>query len=244
MPYDYYVHPVDLSEQEMEKWRELTKRIRERSARLGEASRDDEQLLRLKVFRRRILETAVAKLEKLGTLLDTATPLTLRHTLIYTSGKNPEQLAATNAILMKRGIAFRQVTAEESGHRSLTHRILESFTAGEIAVLTAKLVMDEGVNIPQIRRAYFLASTTVERQWIQRRGRLLRKCDEIGKTHAEIHDFIALPPTVRGTVEQDTKDVIASELDRARAFAGLSRNYGREDGAIALIDSMVRTAYI
>ena len=39
----------------------------------------------------------------------------------------------------------------------------------------------KGVNIPQIQKAFILASTTVERQWIQRRGRLLRKCDEIGK---------------------------------------------------------------
>ena len=244
VPYDYFVHPVDLSEQELETWRELTERIRERSARLGEASRDDEQLLRLKVFRRRVLETAAGKLEKLRVLLDTAGPRTLRHTLVYTSGKDPDQLDTTNAILMERGVAFRQVTAEESGHRGLTHRILGSFAAGDIGVLTAKLVMDEGVNIPQIRRAYFLASTTVERQWVQRRGRLLRKCDEIGKTHAEIHDFIALPPAVGEALDQDVKDLVASELDRARAFAGLSRNYGRENGAIALIDSMVQTAYI
>ena len=243
VPYDYYVHRVELTEQEMETWHELTDRIRARSARLGDAARDDEQLLRLKILRRRVLETPTAKLEKLRELVDAVGPRTLRHTLIYTSGKNPDQLDATNALLAERGVAFRQVTAEESGHRVLTREILGSFAAGDIGVLTAKLVMDEGVNIPQIRRAYFLASTTVERQWVQRRGRLLRKCDEIGKTHAEIHDLLALPPTVGGAVDQDAKDLVSAELDRARAFAGLSRNYGREDGAITLIDSMARTAY-
>ena len=244
VPYDYYVHPVGLTDEEMETWHELTERIRARSARLGEAARDDEQLLHLRLLRRRVLETPAAKLEKLRELLDAAGPHTLRHTLIYTSGKNPEQLDGANAILTECGVAFRQVTAEETGRRGLTQGILGSFAAGDIGVLTAKLVMDEGVNIPQIRRAYFLASTTVERQWVQRRGRLLRKCDEIGKTHAEIHDFIALPPTVGRALDQDAKDVVTAELDRARAFAGLSSNYGREDGAIALIDSMVRIAYI
>ena len=64
---------------------------------------------------------------------------------------------------------------------------------------TAKRVLDEGVNIPQIERAFILASTTVERQWVQRRGRVLRKCDAINKTLAHLHDFIVAPPDPRGT---------------------------------------------
>ena len=117
----------------------------------------------------------------------------LQHTLIYASDKAPEQLDAVNALLKAHGILFHQLTYEETANRDKTKQIIRSFQEGTLHVLTAKRVLDEGVNIPQIQKAFILASTTVERQWIQRRGRLLRTCRETGKTHSEIHDFIALP---------------------------------------------------
>ncbi len=95
-------------------------------------------------------------------------------------------------------------------------------------MLTAKRVLDEGVNIPQVKQAYILASTTVKRQWVQRRGRLLRMCKAIGKTHAIIHDFVVLPPgTSASTVEsldQDARKLVRSELERVWEFARSSRN--------------------
>ena len=110
-------------------------------------------------------------------------------------------------------------------------------------MLTAKRVLDEGVNIPQICKAFILASTTVERQWVQRRGRLLRRCDEIGKTHSEIHDFVALPAQwVRGQgADPDTVALVRSELQRLHQFAGLSRNAGKRNGALPIIDELVQS---
>ena len=101
-------------------------------------------------------------------------------------------------------------------------------------------MLDEGVNIPQIQKAFILASTTVERQWIQRRGRLLRKCSETHKTHSEIHDFIALPPQL-DHVDEEVRTLIRSELSRIREFARLARNPGRADGPLGLIDRLVKT---
>ena len=74
-------------------------------------------------------------------------------------------------------------------------------------------------------------STTVERQWVQRRGRLLRKCPEIGKTHSEIHDFIALPPNMDNE-ESDYRALVRSELRRVQEFARLARNAGRPNGSL------------
>ena len=104
-------------------------------------------------------------------------------------------------------------------------------------------MLDEGVNIPQIRKAFILASTTVERQWVQRRGRLLRTCDEIGKTHSEIHDFVALPADLNG-LDDDERRIVGSELKRVQEFARLARNAGRPDGPLNVLDSMIDAIYL
>jgi len=117
-----------------------------------------------------------------------------------------------------------QFTEEESGDTILREELIRRFAEGEnLQVLVAKRCLDEGVDIPPTRYGYFLASTTNPRQYIQRRGRLLRKFP--GKTHAVIHDFLVIPPNDAG-VSSDNKDsnVIISELRRVVEFASLARN--------------------
>jgi superfamily II DNA or RNA helicase len=141
-------------------------------------------------------------------------------------------------------VLFHQLTAEETANHDKTRHIIESFQQGEIQVLTAKRVLDEGVNIPQICQAFILASTTVERQWIQRRGRLLRTCGAISKTHSIIHDFIAMPPDIKNGLDPDTRSLIRSELSRIHEFASLASNAGRQDGPLTIIDELVNLAYL
>ena len=148
-----------------------------------------------------------------------------------------------NQFLVARNLLFHQLTHIESSDREKTAEIIQSFQEGTLQVLTAKRVLDEGVNIPQIRKAFILASTTVERQWIQRRGRLLRTCREIGKTHSEIHDFVTLPPELN-EVDHDAKKLIQSELLRVQEFAKLARNAGRPDGPIEVIHKLVKVAFL
>ena len=138
---------------------------------------------------------------------------------------------------------FHQLTYEETANRDETARIIQSFQEGTLRVLTAKRVLDEGVNIPQIKKAYILASTTVERQWVQRRGRLLRTCREIGKTHSEIHDFIALPPDLE-SIDDEARALVRSELLRVQEFASLARNAGRADGPLGVIGKLIRAAFM
>ena len=68
----------------------------------------------------------------------------------------------SNALLNARGVLFHQLTYEETANREKTAEIIRAFQDGILGVLTAKRVLDEGVNIPQIERAFILASTTVE----------------------------------------------------------------------------------
>lgn len=239
--YDYFVHPVELTHDEMDKWHELTERIKANVWRLEEVSEDDyiNKLLR---DRRALLETAENKLSALETVLKSEELRNLRHTMVYVSDKDPKQMESVNELLNTLGILFRQITYLETANRDDTARILKSFQAGTIRILTAKRVLDEGVNIPQVQKAFILASTTVERQWVQRRGRLLRKCSEINKTHSEIHDFIALPPSEEVS-DPDSRSLVRSELLRVQAFAKLARNAGRPTGPLPTIDKLVKLAY-
>jgi superfamily II DNA or RNA helicase len=241
--YDYYLHPVALTEMEMDLWKEITARIRQNAWRQTD-NQPDEYLAKLFRDRRLLLETAEDKIETLSRLLDQENLNTLRHTLIYASDKEPRQLDAVNSLLNQKGVLFHQLTAEETADRRQTRQIIEAFQGGDIQVLTAKRVLDEGVNIPQISKAFILASTTVERQWIQRRGRLLRTCKETGKTHSVINDLLALPPSLDTTIDGDARALIRSELRRAQEFASLARNAGKADGPLPLIHKLVKAAFL
>lgn len=240
--YDYFVHPVELTADEMDQWYEITRIIKANAWRQKDGKPDD-YLAKLFRDRRVLLETAAGKLTALSELLRNEDVRKLKHTLIYATDKEPGQLEEVNSLLDHYGILFHQLTAEETRNREETMRIIKSFQEGEIQVLTAKRVLDEGVNIPQICKAFILASTTVERQWIQRRGRLLRKCNEIGKTHSEIHDFIALPSNMDKNLDKEARSLIKSELSRVQEFAALARNAGRPGGPLSVIDRLVKAAY-
>ena len=241
--YDYHIHPCHLSNTEMGLWYDLTEKIK-KSAWRKEDGKPDDYLAKIYRDRRELLETIDSKVSILASLLDGLDLKNLRYTLIYGSDKGPEQLEQINGLLRDRGMLFHQLTAEETANRDKTKHIIQSFQQGEIQVLTAKRVLDEGVNIPQICQAFILASTTVERQWIQRRGRLLRTCSAIGKNHSIIHDFIALPPDIKKGMDPETRSLIRSELTRIHEFASLASNAGREDGPLRIIDELVYLAYL
>jgi superfamily II DNA or RNA helicase len=240
--YEYYVHPVELTEDEIEEWYDLTEKIGKNAWR-QDIDADDEYLMNLLIKRRALLENAENKIAVLEDVLTEREDLDrLQHTLIYTSDKAPQQLKDVNALLNKHSVLFHQLTYEETGDRKKTRRIIQSFQQGTLGILTAKRVLDEGVNIPEIEKAFILASTTVERQWVQRRGRLLRTCSKTGKTHSEIHDFMALPPDL-DNMDTRARALMESELKRIQAFAYLAKNFGRPDGPLSHIDQLVKTLY-
>tara|TARA_R110000787_G_scaffold180697_5_gene292798 strand:- start:472 stop:2604 length:2133 start_codon:yes stop_codon:yes gene_type:complete len=240
-PYDYYAHFVELSASEMDDWRDLSEKISQNAWKF-KSKQDDPYLQSLILARRRLLETAEKKAHDLEALLAKTDADEIRYTLIYTTDKDPAQIETVNAMLSRRGIMFHQLTAEETSSPEKTKSILERFQDGVLQVLTAKRVLDEGVNVPQIMQAYILASTTVKRQWVQRRGRLLRTCKAIGKEFAVIHDFVALPPHALDgdKLDPDERRIVDSELERVWEFGRLSRNRAAPGGPYQIADQMRR----
>lgn len=223
VPYDYHVHIAYLDGTELQDFQALTARIGQTIARSGgNVDFGDTTLTALFVQRRAVVETAAAKIPTLRSILQPQADH-IRHTLVYTSSKNPAQLLEAKAVVAELGIVARQVTEAETGDRKKLQAILDGFGDGDYELLLAKRVLDEGVDIPQTREAILLASSSVEREWIQRRGRVLRK--HPGKTHAVIHDVVALPPPRESSLYDDSVlQFISSELDRVRAFGRHAQN--------------------
>jgi hypothetical protein len=82
------------------------------------------------------------------------------------------------------------------------------------------------VDVPEIRRAFILASSTNPRQFVQRRGRILRRSP--GKSMAEIYDFIVEPPAEEispgSPIFTTVRKLFRRELGRIWEFAGLATN--------------------
>lgn len=107
--------------------------------------------------------------------------------------------------------------------------IKERFVKGDrLQALVAIRCLDEGVNIPGITTAFILASTTNPKEYIQRRGRVLRTAP--GKEFAEIYDFITLPRTLDTvnslTLEQAERDLslVKNEIKRLEEFGSIAIN--------------------
>ncbi|MEH6621166.1 MAG: DEAD/DEAH box helicase family protein [Dietzia maris] len=102
--------------------------------------------------------------------------------------------------------------------------LLSRFSTGDdLKVLVAMRCLDEGVDIPDARTGYLLASSSNPRQFIQRRGRLLRKAE--GKSRAEILDYLAVPPPGAPLNFDIERRLLTREFERANEFGKLSENY-------------------
>lgn len=96
-------------------------------------------------------------------------------------------------------------------------------TGDDLRVLVAMRCLDEGVDIPDARVGYLLASSSNPRQFIQRRGRMLRRA--VGKERAEILDYLAVPPPGTPINFDVERALLAREFERANEFGKLSENY-------------------
>lgn len=135
--------------------------------------------------------------------------------------------AVTNILGNEFGMNVAQFTSKENMETRAS--IKEQFQRGDrLQAIVAIKCLDEGVNIPGIRTAFILASTTNPKEYIQRRGRVLRKAPR--KPYAVIYDFVTLPRPLDSvaslTTEQAQRDLalVKNELARLKEFGRLSQN--------------------
>lgn len=239
-PYEYFPIPVVLTAEETEEYFALTDRIgRAFAASSASTDKNDEKLNALLMRRSRLIGTAANKLVALDQLISAqGVP---KHSLFYCSdGKITEaeidvvdsideddeeqsvkQRIAVAKLLRSHEISASFFTADESPSQRAT--ILENFKTGEISSLVAIKCLDEGIDVPACSTAYILASSRNPRQFIQRRGRILRRSP--GKDRAVIFDFVVVLPLGAIDEREKAEEFFKAELMRVGDFARHSINH-------------------
>ncbi|MGV9325247.1 DEAD/DEAH box helicase family protein [Streptosporangium sandarakinum] len=214
--YFYRPHVVDLSEEEAVQWRTLTKEIMQLRAIIGRVKETDvleRRLQQLYIKRARIVKHASAKVPLAVEVIKQEFERGQRW-LVYC--EDLSQLQAVSQELLNSGIQNMPYHSKMEGDRQETLRWLD-WRGG---VIVAIKCLDEGVDIPSVSHALILASSKNPREFIQRRGRVLRTA--AGKSLAYVHDTIVLPRREdfdTATSGHSLDPIISGELARAVEFA-------------------------
>lgn len=210
----YYYHPVivDLNSDEMDEYIELTRQLGFYLNSKRQDAEDKAETLKLK--RQRIINNLEDKLVKFEEILEENPDID--KTLIFCS---PQQIKQVQAILNDNKIPQHKFTQSESARKnkkqliSEREQIIKRFEDGSYRVLVAIKCLDEGVDIPVADTAIIMSSTSNPREYVQRRGRILRRAP--GKEYATIYDMIVFP---KRKTEYGAK-ISDKEVDRYREFA-------------------------
>lgn len=232
-PYRYLPRLVELGDDETNLYVDLTARIAQRIA-AGESLKDadaDSQVGHLLRQRAGVLGHAGGKLRALQADLGSRADQWFQ--LVYCAEGNrpgePGEPPGSNQLQDVMSLVGNRMHLAAHPYTSKTTRaerkvLLRRFSAGnDLRVLVAMRCLDEGVDIPDARVGYLLASSSNPRQFIQRRGRLLRHA--VGKERAEIFDYVAVPPVGTPINFDVERALLIRELERANEFGKLSENY-------------------
>ena len=218
-PYYYYPHLVPLTEEELEEYERLSARIAPLINRDDDASQKALQMLLIK--RAELLNVAQNKLNILSKLIDIEGEI--KFALFYCA---PKQIDDVLRLLgLEKGLLVHKFTAEEDTKQR--KQLLADFAKGTLQGLVAMKCLDEGVDVPNTRTAFILASSGNPREFIQRRGRILRKVP--GKDFSIIHDLLAVPPTIWKASQnslsfESERSILRKELRRFKEFANTALN--------------------
>ncbi len=244
--YEYHPHLVHLTDVELDKYMDISRKL----AKVYNFSRKnfpkgDDYIKTLLLLRKAIIHKAVGKLAVFRSILEERLKEkgTLQFTLVYVPEGNvadeydedlysvidilPDDAEAihlieeyTNIVRnVAPGVTVRKFTSESVDRDAM----LRDFASGRLHVLTSMKCLDEGVDVPRSELAIFCASTGNPRQFIQRRGRILRTHPD--KDRAVIHDLVVVPEVEKGSDSYEMeRNLVETELKRVRDFAVLAVN--------------------
>ena len=212
-PYNYLPHDVALNPDEQSRYEDLSRKLRLALGRRGDALDDigsNETIRKLAIARARVLKRAANKV-----------PLAVRvlrehyqpghRWLVYCDGL--QQLRQVRAALTTAGLDNLEYHSAMAGDRDATLAELD-INGG---ILVSVRCLDEGVDLPAVDHALILASSRNPREFIQRRGRILRRYP--GKSLAFLHDALVVPSADEDRPAAGGDRLLAGELSRVLEFA-------------------------
>jgi superfamily II DNA or RNA helicase len=238
--YFYHPHIIELTTEELSEYIDISKKLAKFFNKGSDSLEKNDIVEKLLLKRKRIIHKAENKLYKTISILKERFQKEghLNYTFIYvpegyTEEEFEEEELEDESIKIinqytreigkiDKSIFVNQFTSGMPDRDS----ILSQFKEGNIQVIASMKCLDEGVDIPRAEHAIFCSSTGNPRQFIQRRGRILRRHPD--KTVATIHDLVVTPPIESFNKSSETfnleKSLVAKELERVMYFASLSIN--------------------
>ena len=245
--YFYYPHLVRLTDDEFQKYVELSLKISKYfNFNTNSFENKDDILMSMLLARKRIVHKAANKLTAFNQIINERYQKkgNLKYSLVYVpEGTKPDYIADSDIFDSTDQVADdivsdhliddyteavmnldKYITVKKfvSGQKD-RDKVLSDFASGKLQVLTSMKCLDEGVDVPRSELAIFCASTGNPRQFIQRRGRILRKHKD--KFMAEIHDLVVAPEVNPGSDSfRMERALLKGELMRVKNFSLLSEN--------------------
>lgn len=219
VPYYYYPIYVNATDSEVAQFRSFNQKILS-CFKNGRCINPDLLVKSLR-GRLRVISMSSEKMENIDRIVDQIDEKD--HIVVYCgdgklfdnqTGAELRHIQAIKKVLAQHEYKASQFTATESMDDRM--ELVDAFNKGEITALAAIRCLDEGINIPSIKSALILSSNDDYREFVQRRGRILRLYKN--KQYAKIYDVIVLPPN-------DMSTWAKIELRRYREYAHLALNW-------------------
>lgn len=238
--YYYFPHIVSLTEDKLKEYIDLTKKLAKFFNKESGTFNDSDIVQMLLLKRKRIIHKAENKLLATKQILADRFKKEghLKYTFIYVpegvtnvASDNEEDDDESIKIINQYTREIARIDDSVKVNQFISgmddrDEILEQFKEGKIQVIASMKCLDEGVDIPRAEYAIFCSSTGNPRQFIQRRGRILRKHPK--KDIAVIHDLVIVPDLTNSSSSSETfrveRSLVEKELERVMYFASLSIN--------------------
>ena len=238
----YKYHPilVNLTSTELSHYQNYTRKLRRHIDPKTGRYKDTKEANLLLILRKNIIHKAANKLDAISDIVEEIGADKLEYCFVYVpEGTTPdysvndffigedeinEKIIDNYAQLLANKYQFR--LKKYTGNTTDRENILKNFEIGKLDMLLAMKCLDEGVDIPRAEYGIFCSSTGNPRQYVQRRGRLLRNHKD--KKEAAIYDLIVFPHSKHTDIESEISNpeinIFKSELKRIINFTALAEN--------------------
>lgn len=226
--YRYYPYFFQLTEDELEEYEKLTLQAIREGGRPGQFGDGNDRLAMILIKRANIVKKSAGKMPLFRKALVDHGPV--RQSIVYCQDSDQLKIAAD--VLSTLNYKSRKFTGEEGtkadpNFKGLSERewILQDLASGAVDALVSMRCLDEGVDVPSAEMGFFLASSGNPKEFIQRRGRILRPAP--GKKSASIIDFICVPPVNEFNDDEAKsleRSIFAREIDRLISLSSSAIN--------------------